>query len=396
MNILIISYNDNDTQIFEKYTLNQINSLIKNKKINITLLLINFTDDNKDFLNKLDTRIESFFVNFKKKKNYISTFEYFFVQEYKTQFLNNLQKILTEKTFDLIQIDSIIFSLFFKNIQNLSLNSAIVYRQHFDELEQLQNLSQNFKLSVFKKLTINKLVKKIFSIQKSFINKFDAIITSHAKLIKKYNFPTKYFILPHKIPNKPNSYDKLKFTYNIFFIGPLYLIETQHSILWFLNEVWPKLLREYPNIKLHLAGESEKWFVNIITNKKNVIYYHQIENFENFLEDKTIFILPYDKTIGILPEYFEIMYKGKIIVAHRDAVHGWELTAMINFLPITNADQFIESILHIYHKNEIQQYFYKQMLNFVQEKITNDYLGEVLANFYSKLIKTNNHYEQNS
>ena len=388
MNLLILSYQDKDFKVFEDFTLPEVNKLVSRKQINLTVLLVNNTDIKEPLYEKVDQGVELRTLYLPVQKNSVSTLEWFLEPENKTQIINNLEEILTEKTFDIIQIDSIIFSLFIQNIIALSHNSITIYRQHFDEIDSVLMLSQNYRLAVFKSLTINKLANKLKSILEFTLQKFDSIITSDPELIKKYKFHNNYFIIPNKLPEKPEQKPQtVRYTHNLFFIGPLYLIETQHGILWFINEVWPKILREIPNLQLHIAGQSEQWFIDILKQKTNVKYYPQVEDIEKFMADKTIMILPYDKTIGILPQFLQAIYHGKIIIAHSDAVHGWELTAMINFMPVRNSQQFVESIIHIYQKNEIQQYFSKQILTFADEKITDNYLIEILANFYSKLTK---------
>ena len=387
MNILILTYQDTDFQVFEKHTLPNVNRLINRKHINITLVLVNNTDDKVSIHEKLDPRIELRQVFLPTRKSNLSSLEWFLDPGNKSHIINNLEEIIIEKTFDIIQLDSIIFAIFTHNIIALSHNSILVYRQYFDEVEAIQKLSQNYKIAVFKSLAINKLYNRLKSILEFNLEKFDSIITSSPHYIKQYNYSTNYFILPETIPPKPEQTKPTKFTFNLFLVAPLYLIEIQHGILWFLNEIWPRVLKELPNLQLYLAGESEDWFTKIIKQKPNVHYQPSVNDMDEYLKDKTVLLLPYDKTIGILPEFLQAIYNGKIIIAHTDAVHGWELTAMINFMPVRNSQQFIESILHIYQKNEIQQYFSKQILNFAAEKINEDYLSEVLANFYRKLVQ---------
>ncbi len=391
MNILILTYQDSDFQVFKKHTLPEVNGLINSKHINITLVLVNNTEDKLSIHEKLDSRIELRQVFLPTRKRNLSTLEWFLDPGNKSHLINNLEEIIIEKTFDIIQLDSIIFAMFTQNIIALSRKSILVYRQYFDEIEAVQNLSQNYKIAVFKNLAINKLSNRIKSILEFNHEKFDSIITSSPHYIKQYNYTTNYFILPESLPPKPEQPDQTKFTFNLFLVAPLYLIEIQHGILWFLNEVWPRVLKEIPNLQLHLSGESEDWFTKIIKQKPNVHYQPVVNDMNEYLKDKTILLLPYDKTIGILPEFLQAIFNGKIIIAHTDAVHGWELTAMINFMPVRNSQQFIESILHIYQKNEIQQYFSKQILNFAAEKINEDYLSKILANFYRKLVQK--HYQ---
>ncbi len=394
MNLLVLSYHDDDFRLLTQYTIPTLNKLIK-KQVFITLLYVHPEGYNIEEIFKLaDNNIEIRNIAFEKKKNYLCFAESFFEPENKTKIINILEEILIEKTFDIIQLDSIIFSVFMQNFASLSRDSMLIYRQYLDEVGMVSEKFQSYKLQIFKNLNVKKLTNRLKSVLEFNIKKFDFVITSVPDVIPDYSYSNNYFILPDKLPQKSTETKNKLHIKKIFFAGPLYLTETQRSLLWFINETWDQLQEQTPEIELHLYGKSEKWFTDIITKHPRVFYYSPEEtDLDTFLSDKGILLIPYSRPMGIFPEFIHAIQMGKVIIAHTEAIHGWGLTAMINFMPARSRDQFIEAIMHIYKKSEIQEYFSKQILKFAQEKIDPDYLTNILVNFYHLLIKNEKHYE---
>ncbi len=394
MNLLVLSYHDDDFRLLTQYTIPTLNKLIK-KQVFITLLYIHPQGYNiEEIINLADNNIEIRSIGFENKKNYLCFAESFFEPENKTKIINSLEEILIEKTFDIIQLDSIIFSVFMQNFTSLSRDSILIYRQYFDEIGIVSEKFQTYKLQILKNLSIKRFANRLKNVLEFNIKKFNFVITSVPDIIPNYSYSNNYFILPDQLPQKKTEINPKLQIEKIFFAGPLYLTETQRSLLWFINETWNTLQEQIPEIELHLYGKSEKWFTDIIT-KHSKVFYHSSEetDLDSFLADKGILIIPYSRALGIFPEFIHAIQMGKLIIAHTEAIHGWGLTAMINFMPARSRDQFIEALMHIYKKSEIQEYFSKQILKFAQEKVNPDYLTNILMNFYRLIIKNGKHYE---
>ena len=59
------------------------------------------------------------------------------------------------------------------------------------------------------------------------------------------------------------------------FIGSLDWMPNQEGLVWFLDEVWEKIQKQFPEMKLHIAGRNTPDWI-LAMKKKNVIIIEQI------------------------------------------------------------------------------------------------------------------------
>ncbi len=382
LNLFVVSYIDDFGQ-WKEQTLRFLNDAALEEHVYITLLLIYDKSCKKDVEQALNKRIELHKIIFDTPQlKAESNIEMLFTPENKIKILSKLEQILTEKVFDFIQLESIIFVEFLQNLRALS-KAQIVYRKYFNESEIWEQRAKKYKFSLFKYLSFNKIANRIRNYEQK-LDELDYVISSKSDILDGYT-GTNRIIVPHKIGF---SFDKqaLPGRFRLFFIGNLKYVTIQYSILWFLNEIWPKLLAKIPQIEFHIVGQAEQWFVNLISLQNSVFYYPGVENFEQFLQDKTALILPYQANLGILPEYAMSMMKGKILISTNDAVCCWKLTAMIHYMSVQEKVKFAEVITHLHAKTEIQNYFSEQIFNFARQNLNHRYFNRMILQFYNKIL----------
>ncbi len=385
INIFILSVLD-DLEVWKKTTLSYANNLATLENVNVTLLLVSGQTCDTKVDESIGKSLEVRHVRFETKaKGEFTCLDMFFDPKNHTILLNHLEEILTEKTFDFIQLESIIFAQFLPNLRSLS-QAKIVYRQYYWESAQMTEFSKSGKFSVFKYFSSSRLINKIKELEQKMPD-FDLVITSDPDSLEQYA-DLNMFVIPESLEGKVRP-QELHSSFKLFFVGNLKVVNIQHSILWFLNETWGKLQEKVKDIEFHIVGKSEPWFVDLLSNFENVFYYDQVVDFNKFLQDKSILLLPYDKPLGIWDEYLLAMLRGKIIVAYSEAVCCWGLTPMIHYMPAKDSVKFIEVLEHIYQKPEIRQYFSQQIINFAEQEIDEKYWVKVILRLYYKVLTQN-------
>ncbi len=382
VNILVLSYIE-DLETWKKRTLDFVNNAVRQDEVFVTLLLVRSSVKKTNIEQLLDKRVELRPVTLATKaKSETPCLDLFFEPKNSALILGQLEEILVEKTYDFIQVESVVFLQFIDNMRSLS-EAKIVYRQYEVESEKLSGQAKSLRFSVFKYFSLSRVINKIKALEEVY-PKLDYIFTSEPSQVLSRN-DVKFFILPSDVDfNIPRS--PVDRGFKLFFVGDLTFIPIQHSILWFLNETWEKLSGTIEGVEFHIAGRSEPWFSELISKRDGVFYYPGVEDYSDFLKDKTILLLPYDTPLGILPEYLQAMQAGKIIVANSNAVCCWGLTAMIHYMPAKESVKFIEVLDHIYQKAEIRQYFSDQIFNFASQNIDKSYLTKVILRLYFRFL----------
>jgi glycosyltransferase involved in cell wall biosynthesis len=386
LNLLVLSYLHRDFDFWKQTTLEFVNNVVQNSEVFVTLFLVKSSSCPHKVESLLDKKIELRQVNLSDKVKADMPFEEaFFDVSNQTKIFQNLEEILTEKVFDLIQLDSLVFSIFTENLRALT-SGKLVYRQYFVESAKLNDLAKNLRFSVFKYFSISRLVNKIKQLEEK-ISQFDYVVTSVPEAVANFK-EVKFFVIPNKVPEGVEL-QTLPSEYKLFFAGDLNLTNIQYSLLWFLNETWEKLREKIPNIELHVLGKTEQWFVDLLRKYPSVHYYSTVADFEQFISDKTVLLLPYSEPFGIYPEFISAMQHGKILVANPNAICCWGLTAMIHYMPARESVKFIEVLSHIYEKDEIRQYFSTQMFNFAKQNINSKYLSKAILRMYFRFLTQN-------
>ena len=382
LNLLVVSYID-DFEQWKQQTLSFLNDAALEEHVYITLLLILDKSCKKDVEQALNKKIELHKIVFDTPSlKAESNIEMLFAPENKVKILSKLEQILTEKVFDFIQLESIIFVEFLENLRALS-KAQIVYRKYFNESEIWEQRAKKSRFSLFKYLSFNKIANRIKNYEQD-LDKLDYVISSQADILDGYT-GTNRIIIPHKVDlsfkRKP-----LPRQFKLFFVGNLKYVTIQYSILWFLNEIWPKLIAKIPQIQFHIIGQAEQWFINLISLQSSVFYYPSVENFDEFIEDKTALILPYQANLGMMQEYALAMMRGKVLISTNDAVCCWGLTAMIHYMSVQEKVKFTEVIKHLHAKTEIQNYFSEQIYNFARQNLNQRYFNRMILQFYNKTL----------
>ena len=382
LNLLVVSYID-DFEKWKEQTLQFLNDAAEEEHVYITLLLIYDKSCKKDVDTALNKRIELHKIIFETPSlKAESNIEMLFAPENKVKILSKLEQILTEKEFDFIQLESIIFVEYLQNLRALS-KAKIVYRKYFNESQIWDERAKKSKFYLFKYLSFNKIANRL-KIYEQNLDQLDYVISSQQEVLDDYT-GTNRIIVPHKV-DFSFSKSPLPERFKLFFIGNLKYVSIQYSILWFLNEVWPKLLAKIPQIEFHIVGQAEQWFVNLVNLQSSVFYYPSVDNFDEFIQDKTALILPYQVHLGIMPEYALSMMRGKILISTNDAVCCWGLTAMIHYMSVQEKVKFTEVITHLYGKKEIQTYFSEQIYNFARQNLNHRYFNRMILLFYNRIL----------
>ncbi len=178
--------------------------------------------------------------------------------------------------------------------------------------------------------------------EKRMYQKFDhifAISDYDTKLLKKCfsitNVSTQklvYLDTPHS--KKKKSED------SILFIGDLNWEPNKQAIIWFTEKVFPYIIKKYPTIKLKIVGNIENEFKEKISEPKNIVLYGFQKDISQFLDEATIFILPFHVGAGVRIKALTAAFNKIPIVSTKLGVQGIGLINKVHILETENPKKF--------------------------------------------------------
>ncbi len=252
--------------------------------------------------------------------------------------------------------------------KNFKKSSIYYYGHDFHTLR----LEREFKLTNNKSLykdenIMAKYEKEIFGL----VDKIYYPSIVEVNLIKKINRNYDVSILQPYIfsINKFKSRNPVKNT--LLFVGGFGHRPNVDACIWFVNKIFPKILRKVPNTTLLIAGSNPP---NEILNMKNdsikIYGYISEEKLAELFNNSEIFIAPLRYGAGIKGKIVEALYNQIPIVTTHIGAEGIK-DASKSMIIEDNEDGFAKGVLELFNNNSLKKTLVKNGLN-------------VVNNFYSK------------
>ncbi len=344
-----------------------------------------FNDESKLFYEKtnysfvnIDNRVKPFdaFINLFQKESY--NISRFVTKEFEAE----LEKILNESRFDVIQFETLFTTPYLATARKLS-NAKMVYRSHNIEhliWERRAEITKN----PLKKWYLNLLAKKLKDFETEIVNNFDSIVSISEideETQKKYLNPkVKTTTIPIGFDiadNKPVQPEELSF----FFIGALDWAPNEQGLKWFLENVWESVYKQFPDNKFYVAGrnipnELYKW------GRKNVEICGEVPSSREFIGNHSIMIVPLFFGSGIRVKIAEAMSLGKTIISTNIGAEGILCKNYKEILFANTKEEFIQMITHCIENPSLVQSISEYAFQFAKGNFECRSLARRLVNFY--------------
>ncbi len=304
----------------------------------------------------------------------------------KPEFSNLLVKILSEKQFDVVQLEGLYMCAYIPFIRQYS-KAKIVYRAHNVEFEIWKRLASETKNFV-KRAYLKNLATRVERFEKNILNTYDFIVPITQRDAETYNvigntkqsFVAQTGIFINDLPQTQIPNDNV----SLFHIGALDWSPNQQGLLWFLENCWSQIRKQKPDLQMFVAGRNApQWFIEKL-NIPGVVYVGEVENAYDFMAQHTIMIVPLLAGGGMRIKILEGLAYGKVIVSTSIGVEG---IAAENGkeICIANAPQeFISGILRIVASKELQQDISQNAMMFVRKEFNNLEIIKKLLLFYKQ------------
>ena len=122
---------------------------------------------------------------------------------------------------------------------------------------------------------------------------------------------------------------------SLFSIGSMNWMPNEEGIRWFLEQSWPEIHRQYPDLKYYLAGRAMPEWMRTL-NMPNVEVLGEVEDAQAFIRSKSIMIVPLFSGSGIRIKIIEGMAAARTIISTSLGAEGIHYTNGENIL-IANA-----------------------------------------------------------
>ncbi|SHE30938.1 Glycosyltransferase involved in cell wall bisynthesis [Mariniphaga anaerophila] len=303
-------------------------------------------------------------------------------------FANGLKKLLKEKEFDIIQLEGLYVCPYIPLIRKYS-NAKIVYRAHNIEHEIWERTAALSK--GLRRFYLKILSKRIKVFEKGFINRYDLIVPITERdgiILDKMGNVRPAHVSPTGIETTvliPHS-KNLEHP-SLFHIGSLEWAPNQEGIIWFIDKCWPKIHEKFPNLKFYIAGrKAPDWLVRRF-DAPNIVFMGEVEDAYEFMNSKSIMVVPLFSGSGMRIKVIEGMALGKPIVSTPIGTEGISTQSGRNILIADNEKEFVADVERLIIDNELFNSISRNAIEYIQEKFDNLALAGALTDFYKMHIE---------
>ena len=181
--------------------------------------------------------------------------------------------------------------------------------------------------------------------EKKGLDRADIVIAIHSKDATHFRSVTSSVVLC--IPNQiENNSDNLSKSNNLLYLGAGYLLN-EEAIDFFLKEVFPSLLTEFPDTKFIVGGSICKYIRNNYSDTPNIVLKDHIDKLEDFYRLGEIVINPVLKGTGLKIKNIESLSYGKKLVTTTTGAYGMEAGINRAFLVADSAEDFRRSLVDL-------------------------------------------------
>ena len=342
------------------------------------------------------TNIESVFVD--TKINLVDAFSslvtsdsYNISRFFSTDFDILLRKTLEANAYDIIHLESLFMTPYVHTIRRFS-SAKVVLRSHNLEYMIWQRLSVA-PGNPAKKVYLKILAQQLKKYETNIFSSIDGIASISSQDKNKYMelgctkpMTTLPFGISLKAYNTAAKLEAKKINeFKLFHIGAMDWKPNMEGISWFIEDVWPSVLYENPDFKLHIAGRSmPDWLIE--KEIPSMTNHTEVESAKDFMLSNDIMIVPLLSAGGMRIKIIEGMALGRVIISTTIGAEGIDYKDGQNILIANTAKEFNRQLSWLKANPEKLYEIGQNGKKLVETYYNNQRITEKLLSFYSKVL----------
>ncbi|HNW98664.1 MAG TPA: glycosyltransferase family 4 protein [Bacteroidales bacterium] len=300
---------------------------------------------------------------------------------------NKISEILSKNTFDIIQLEGLFVTPYINTIRKYS-NAKIIIRAHNIEHLIWQRLAESCKNPV-KRIYLGILAKKLRNYELDTMNKVDAIaaitpVDTNSFLKAGCKVPV--ISIPIGIDSNKISANNTKREFPGFFhLGSMDWLPNQEGIKWFLENIWKTFHKNFPQYKFYLAGRNMPVWLNEQAYQ-GIRVEGEIENAKEFMQSRTVMIVPLLSGSGMRVKIIEGMACGNAIITSSIGAEGINCSNGENILIADSPEEWITCMTKLSESRILTDKICENAIELVKKEYDNDTITEKLILFYNRII----------
>jgi len=323
------------------------------------------------------------------KENKISLIKFCMYYSHKEN-KEQINKIIQENDYNLIIVEKIIMLSYLK--KKIFKNYKVVIDSWGIDSEILRQLYINEK-KLFKKFILFIKYLRHLLCEICFLSRCKylvAITDKQLNFYKKFFKRKKLFLIPNFV-----DMDYFKAAYESFeekcivFTGIMNFIPNIDAVIFFVNEIMPKL-KEKINVKFYIIGKNPTKEVSKLQNNFDIVVTGEVKDVREYISKAEVVVVPLRMGSGLRNKVLQAMACGKTVVATKEAIEGINVQDKENILIADTPEEFVEKILMVFDNKNLRLKIEKNARKYVEDNFSYDIIKKKWIEFYEEILGNNN------
>lgn len=295
---------------------------------------------------------------------------------------DKLRQLIAEKNFDLIQIEGLSMAVYLQLIKSLT-GVRVVLRAHNVEYRIWQRHIAN-EQDYFRKSYLRIQVKRLRKFERNILRQVDGVIAitdEDRQCLQEMAPATEMITIPCGIDLEnfeacSNPHPK----FDLVYLASFDWLPNTQGAGWFLEKVWPLLVKQSPGISFALGGRSmpQAWKKMELPGLK---LFPDVADMREFVCNGKIVVVPLLAGSGMRIKMLENMALGKCQVSTAIGAEGIDFTEGHEIAIADTPEAMADKILHYLKEDEQRLQMGRRARQKVEEAYGNRRLGARLLEF---------------
>lgn len=346
-----------------------------------------------DYLQK--TRFESVYINTtpRLKDAIVATLKrqsYQISRFYSRSMVAKLEHILRHEEFDIVHLESIYVAPYIPTIRKYS-KAKIVMRMHNIEHQIWERLADNESWLV-KKFIYKKNMQQLRRVERHILHEVDGYLTISEPDFEYFSQTApdvKGFVLPFGIdldnyePEDdyiPSDEPKL------FHLGSMNWSPNVEGVEWFLDDVWPAIHEEHPELTFTIAGYGipDQFYKR---EDEGVVIAGAVPSANEFMLDNDIMIVPLLSGSGIRIKIVEAMALGKVVITTTVGAQGLDAENGKHLFIADTPEEFLAIIDKCIATPDLCKIIGENARDYISVHHDRDIITKQILDFYQSILE---------
>lgn len=318
----------------------------------------------------------------------ISFFPYEPFEEFNTAaFRQALEKMLAERDYDIVHFEWTQMAMYldlFPEIVSLITEIEVNYAAHNSQLKVEPNWFEKIRLyyttlqTMYREIELCRRVDRVICVTDVDAGYLEGYLPREKLAVINTGVDTSYFAPDWNSQPQPGA---------IVYVGAFRHDPNVDAMLFFHGQVWPKIVREFPESHLYIVGSSPPPVIQSLQAEANISVTGFVEDIRDYYRRAQVVIVPLRTGVGIRGKILEGWSAARAMVATSVACFGIKAVHGQNILVADDPDEFAQWTTALLRHPEHCQTLALAGYQVAREHYEWDALGCQMVAFYEELVQ---------